>query len=269
VSAVGLLDGKVAVVTGASKGIGAGIAIGFARHGAAVVANYKNDADGASETIKRIETDGGQGCAVRADVSDHGDAAELIATTVERFGRVDVLVNNAGRTRFGTPSGVTAEDWADVVDTNLKGTFLVTVAAVASMPPEGGSVINISSCAATLMVRDHAVYTMSKAGIEGLSRQLAFEYAPRGVRVNSIAPAATTGERNLEYDPNYDSKWAVVTPMGRVGTPDDYVGPAVFLASDLSRFMTGQLLNVDGGWSLQGHTPDMADYDYTGDRRRG
>jgi NAD(P)-dependent dehydrogenase (short-subunit alcohol dehydrogenase family) len=266
---MGLLDGKVVLITGASKGIGAGIAVGIARHGAAIVANYKNDAQGAAETVNAIAADGGHAIAIQADVGRPEDARRLVSETVEQLGTVNVLVNNAGRTRFGPANRVSIEDWDDVVTTNLKGVFFTTVAAVENMPPEGGSVINISSCAAALMVQDHSIYTMSKTGIEGLSRQLALEYAPRNVRVNVVAPAATSVERNREYDPDYDRKWGSVTPMRRVGTPEDYVGPIAFLASDMSAFLTGQTLNVDGGWSLKGHTPDMSDYDYATDRRRG
>jgi NAD(P)-dependent dehydrogenase (short-subunit alcohol dehydrogenase family) len=266
---MGLLEGKVAVVTGASKGIGAVLAIGLARHGAAVVVNYKTDAEGAAETVQRIAAAGGRGASVQADVGRPDEARGLISAAVEEFGSISVLVNNAGRTRFGPPGGVSLEDWDDVVDTNLKGTFFTSVAAADRMPREGGSIVNISSCAAALMVRDHSIYTMSKTGIEGLTRQLALEYAPRRIRVNVLAPAATSGERNLAYDPDYDRKWASVTPMGRVGVPEDYVGPIVFLSSELSEFLTGQTLNVDGGWSLAGHTPDMSEYDYSSDRERG
>lgn len=266
---MGLLDGKAVVITGASKGIGAGLAIGVARHGAAVVVNYKTDAAGASETVRAITSAGGRAIAVQADVGDRDEARHLVDAAVLEFGDVNVLVNNAGRTRFGPAHDVSLADWDDVVDTNLKGTFLTTVAAVERMPQDGGSVVNVSSCAAALMVQDHSIYTMSKVGVEGLTRQLAFEYASRGIRVNAIAPAATSGERNLEYDPDYDQKWASVTPMGRVARPDDYVGTMVFLASELSSFLTGQILHVDGGWSLKGHTPDMSGYDYSADRRRG
>jgi NAD(P)-dependent dehydrogenase (short-subunit alcohol dehydrogenase family) len=266
---MGLLDGKVVVVTGASKGIGASLAIGVARHGATVVINYKVDAEGAAEMVRRITAGGARAIRLQADVGKPDEARHLISAAAEQLGAVDVLVNNAGRTRFGPASGVSLDDWDDVVDTNLKGTFFTTVAAVEHMPEEGGSVINISSCAAALMVRDHSIYTMSKTGVEGLSRQLALEYAPRKIRVNVIAPAATSGARNLEYDLDYDRKWASVTPMGRVGSPEDYVGPVVFLASEMSSFLTGQTLNVDGGWSLKGHTPDMSDYDYSVDRMRG
>lgn len=264
-----LLDGNVVVVTGASKGIGAGVAVGAARHGATVVVNFKSDREGATETIRSIAASGADAIAIQADVSQPDEARRLIAETVDRLGKVNVLVNNAGRTRFGPANAVSIEDWDDVVDTNLKGTFFTTVAAVERMPKEGGSVVNISSCAAALMVQDHSIYTMSKTGIEGMSRQLALEYAPRNVRVNVISPAATSGARNLAYDPKYDGKWASVTPLGRVAVPEDYVGPIVFLASDLSAFLTGQTLNVDGGWSLKGHTPDMSNYDYSADRQRG
>ena len=266
---MGLLDGKVVVVTGASKGIGAGVAVGVARHGAAVVVNYKHDDAGAAETLRNIAAAGGRAIASQADVGRPDEARRLISDAVEQLGEVNVLINNASRTRFGPASGVSLEDWDDVIDTNLKGTFFTTVAAVDRMPKEGGSVINISSCAAAPMVRDHSIYTMTKTGIEGLSRQLALEYAPLNIRINVIAPAATSGARNLEYDPEYDRKWASVTPMGRVGVPEDYVGPIVFLSSEMSAFLTGQTLNVDGGWSLKGHTPDMSSYDYSADRLRG
>jgi 3-oxoacyl-[acyl-carrier protein] reductase len=263
------LDGKVVVVTGASKGIGAGVAVGLAGHGASVVVNYKHDGGGAADTVARVEAAGGRALALQADVGRPDEARALISKTVEQLGAINVLVNNAGRTRFGPASAVTLEDWDDVVDTNLKGTFFTTIAAAELMPSEGGSVINISSCAAALMIQDHSIYTMSKTGIEGLSRELALEYAPRNIRINVIAPAATSGARNLEYDPDYDQKWASVTPMGRVGVPEDYVGPVVFLATDMSGFLTGATLNVDGGWSLKGHTPDMTDYDYSRDRIQG
>ena len=265
---MGVLDNKAALVTGASKGIGAGVAIGLAHDGAAVVVNYKHDAAGAADTVRAITAGGGRAVAVQADVGEPDQARRLVTDTVELLGTLDVLVNNAGRTRFGPASEVSLEDWDDVVNTNLRGTFFTTVAAVERMSA-GGSVINISSCAAALMVQDHSIYTMSKTGIEGLSRQLALEYAPRGIRVNVVAPAATSGPRNLEYDRDYDRNWASVTPMGRVAVPEDYVGPIVFLASEMSAFMTGQILNVDGGWSLKGHTPGMSDYDYSADRRRG
>jgi NAD(P)-dependent dehydrogenase (short-subunit alcohol dehydrogenase family) len=132
----------------------------------------------------------------------------------------------------------------------------------------GGSIINISSCAAKLMIPFHSTYSMAKGGLENLTRQLAIELAPQ-IRVNAIAPAPTSTERNRSYDPDYDQKWGKAIPAKRVAFVEDYVGPCVFLASDDSRFMTGQILNVDGGWTLQGCTPDTSNYDFSKDRNRG
>jgi NAD(P)-dependent dehydrogenase (short-subunit alcohol dehydrogenase family) len=261
-----LVAGKVALVTGSSKGIGRALAVGLAEHGAAVAVHYKTDHAGALETCELIDRDGGISVALGADVSDPVEARRLVAQARTELGGLHVLVNNAARTRFGPPSQVTDEDWDDVVGTNLRGPFVTSIAAAESME-EGGSIINISSCAASLMIRDHSLYTTAKGGLEALTRQLAFEYAPR-IRVNAIAPAPTGTTRAYEYDPQYDEKWGALIPMGRVGRPEDYVGSVVFLASELSAFMTGEVLHVDGGWTLKGHTPLLID-DYSRERERG
>jgi NAD(P)-dependent dehydrogenase (short-subunit alcohol dehydrogenase family) len=261
------LEGKVAVVTGSSKGIGRALAIGLAGSGAKVAVNYKNDQAGAEETCRAIRDAGGAAIAVGADVGVLDEVRGLIDAAHRELGSVDVLVNNAGRTRFGPARDVTQEDWDDVMNTNLRGAFFATVAAAEAMG-ESGSVINVSSCAATLMVAYHAIYTTSKGGLEAMTRQLALELAPR-VRVNAIAPAATSMERNWEYDPDFDRSWRDVTPMGRVATPEDYVAPVVFLASEASAFVTGEILHVDGGWTIKGDYPGMAHYDFDTDRRRG
>jgi NAD(P)-dependent dehydrogenase (short-subunit alcohol dehydrogenase family) len=263
------LEGRVAIVTGASKGIGQALACGLANHGAAVIVNYKNDEQGAAATVAAIREAGAEGNLHQADISEPEEAAALVDATIDSYGRVDILVNNAGRTRFGPATETTLEDWDDVVDTNLRGTYFTTVTAARHMLGAGsGSIINISSCAATLMVDHHSLYTMSKGGVEALTRQLALELAPQ-LRVNAVAPAPTSTERNKQYDSNYDANWGRLIPLGRVAQPNDFIGPVVFLASDESGFITGEILHVDGGWSLRGCTPDLDRYDYTQDRLRG
>jgi NAD(P)-dependent dehydrogenase (short-subunit alcohol dehydrogenase family) len=263
------MSGRAAVVTGASKGIGRHLALGLAAAGADVVVNYKTDADGAEEVRRQIDERGrGRAHVVGVDVSTSRGARELIDAAADEFGRLDLLVNNAGRTRFGPASEMTDEDFDDVVNTNLRGAFFASVFAAELMGEAGGSIVNISSCAASLMIEHHSLYTMSKGGLEALTRQLAFEFAPR-VRVNAIAPAPTSNARNLEYDPDYDANWGRVIPMRRVAQPDDFVAPLLFLATEASAFLTGEVLHVDGGWTLKGHTPALDSYDYSPDRTRG
>ncbi|MSO95740.1 MAG: 3-oxoacyl-ACP reductase FabG [Thermoleophilia bacterium] len=263
-----LLDGKVAVVTGSSKGIGRGLAVGLASHGATVVVNYKNDRDGAEATAEAIRDISGEAIVIGADIGSSSEAIRLVDEAVEQLGRLDVLVNNAGRSRFNWALEMTDEDFDDVVDTNLRGTFFTSQAAARHMRDAGGSIINVSSCAATLTAIYHSIYTMSKAAIEGLTKQLALEWAPT-VRVNAIAPGPTSVERSRDYDPNFDETWGSVVPLGRVAYPDDLVGPVAFLASDLSRYVTGAVLHVDGGWTVQGKTPAMDDFDVSADQKRG
>jgi len=263
------LAGKVALVTGASKSIGRGLAVGLAAAGAAVAVNYKNDAEGAAEVCRIIAAAGGTAEAFQADIGAKAAFEALVERVCERLGRLDVLVNNAARTRFGHVFDITEEDFDDVVDTNLRGPFFGSAAAAKKMIAQGGSgsIINISSCAAKVIIPHHSSYTMAKGGLEALTRQLAIELAPH-VRVNAIAPAPTSNERNRGYDPDYDRKWASVMPNQRVAYPEDYVGTAVFLASDASALLTGQILNLDAGWTLVGNTPDVSKFDYSEDRQR-
>jgi NAD(P)-dependent dehydrogenase (short-subunit alcohol dehydrogenase family) len=204
-----------------------------------------------------------------SDVRLKQDFESLIDKVTGHFGALHILVNNASHTRFGPVDEVTEEDFDDLVGTSLRGPFFGSIAAARKMGSYGGgSIINISSCATGLMIPLHSGYTMVKGGLEALTRQLAFELAPQ-VRVNCLAPGATSTDRNRKYDVNFDSKWASITPAGRVAHVEDYVGPCVFLAGDESAFMTGQILRVDGGWTLKGHCPDMSDYDLSDERKRG
>jgi NAD(P)-dependent dehydrogenase (short-subunit alcohol dehydrogenase family) len=260
------LLGKVALVTGASKGIGQGLAIGLARAGASVAVNYKSDVKGAEATCKRITDAGREADAFQVNIASKAEFERLVDQVYTRFGRLDILVNNAARTRFGPLFEVTEGDFDEIVNTDLRGPFFGSVAAARRMLGHGGgSIINISSCASKLMVPYHSVYAMGKGGLENLTRQLAIELAPN-IRVNAIAPVATSSERNRRYDPEYDQKWGAVIPMKRVGQPEDYVGACVFLASEDSAFMTGQILGVDGGWTLQGWIPDMSKHDFSAER---
>ena len=265
---MGKLSGKVVLVTGASKGIGQGLAIGLAAAGAQVAVNYKTDTEGAQSTLASIRESGGEAAGFQADIGAKSEFEALVEAVCARFGRLDVLVNNAARTRFGHVFEITEEDFDDVVNTNLRGPFFGSVAAARKMQEQGsGSIINISSIAAKLMIPAHSSYTMAKGGLEALTRQLALELAP-SVRVNAIAPTATSTERNRGYDPDFDKKWNAITPAGRLAYVEDYVGPCVFLASEDAAMVTGQIIYVDGGWTLQGFTPDMSNFDFAQDRER-
>ena len=264
-----LLKDKVVLVTGASKGIGRALAVGLANDGAFVAIGFKTDESGAEKTRRVIEGHGQTAITIRADVGHRDQAVEMVEQVVRHFGRIDALINNAARTRFGPFEEVTEDDWLDVIDTNLKGTFFASGAAVRHMRKSGkGAIVNVSSCAASLMVPFHSVYTMSKGGIEALTRQLSVELAP-DVRVNCISPAPTSTERNQQYDAHYDENWGRVIPMKRVAQPEDMVGAVSFLVSDRSAYITGQVLQVDGGWTLKGHTPDLHEEDFSSDRQRG
>jgi NAD(P)-dependent dehydrogenase (short-subunit alcohol dehydrogenase family) len=264
----GRLTGKVAVVTGASKGIGRALAVGLAGAGASVVVNYKRDAVGAQGTRTAITQAGGTAEVVGADVAARTGVEGLVDSAVRTFGRLDIMVNNAARTRFGPVDEVTEEDFDDVVNTILRSTFFGSVAAARAMRRTGGgTIINVSSISVRGILPFHSVYTMAKGAAETLTRQFAVELAPM-VRVNAIGPTATATRRNLEYDPDFEKRWAAVIPKGRIAQPEDYVGAAVFFASDESAMVTGQILYVDGGWALQGRAPDMTQSDFSGDRLR-
>jgi glucose 1-dehydrogenase len=231
------LDGRVALVTGGSRGIGRAIVEGFRAEGATVHVNHLDDA--------------GEG--LRYDVSDVAQVREMFS----RLDRLDVLVNCAGITGWTDLLDADEAQWNAVIDTNLKGTFFCSVEAAKLMRATGGgSIVNVSTVVAERGMRNLAAYAASKGGINALTRQLAVELAPYGIRVNAFAPGATNVERNLTDDPTYLSTWAPLIPLGRVAEPAEMVGPAVFLACDDSSFVTGQHFCVDGGWTVAGSFPD-------------
>lgn len=260
---------KVALITGSSKGIGRGLAVALAANGAQVAINYKTDRAGAETTLAAVRQSGGVGEIFRADIGSRKAFEELVEAACARFGGLDILINNAARTRFAPLREITDDDFEDVINTNLRGPFFGSAAAAQKMVERGGgSIINISSCAARLMLPFHSAYSMAKGGLEALTRQLALELAPH-IRVNAIAPGPTSTERNQGYDAEYDRQWSAVIPAGRVASVEDYAGICVFLASDDSAFVTGQIIGVDGGWTVKGYPPDLTKSDFSKDRYRG
>jgi NAD(P)-dependent dehydrogenase (short-subunit alcohol dehydrogenase family) len=245
----GRLDGKAALVTGAARGIGRALALGLAAEGALV---HVCDLDDPADVLAALP-DEGRGLSLRCDISDTAAVRAMFA----RLDRLDVLVNCAGITGWMNVLEPSEETWDRVVDTNLKGTFFCSTEAAALMRRGGGgSIVNISTVVAARGMRNLTAYAASKGGINALTIQLAVELAPFAIRVNGLAPGATNVERNLADDPSYVETWSPLIPLGRVGEPEDMVGPAVFLASDESSYVTGQLLYVDGGWTAQGTFPD-------------
>jgi 3-oxoacyl-[acyl-carrier protein] reductase len=264
-SSSGKLAGKVALVTGASKGIGKALAQGLAAAGARIAVNFKTDPEGAEATCNSIRELGGEAVPFQSDVSSKVEMERLVKGVSDKFGRFDILVNNAARTRFQSLFAVTEEDYDDVFDTNVRGPFFGSIAAAREMlRQDGGAIINISSCVTALTIPFHGIYTVSKTALEGMTRQMARELAPR-IRVNAIAPSPTSTKRNQEYDPDYDSRWGESIPAGRIAFVEDYIGTCVYLASEDSTFLTGQVLRVDGGWSLVAKTPDLGTADFSSD----
>ena len=244
------LSGKVAVVTGASKGIGAGIAKSLAAAGASVVVNYSSDKAGAERVVAEIEKAGGKAIAVGASVAKTADIEALFAETKKKFGKVDILVNNAGVYKFSPLEGITEEDITWMIGTNVAGLLLATKAAVALFPAEGGSVINIGSVASEQTPPTSVIYSSTKGAVDTITRVLAKELGPKKIRVNSVnpGPVVTEGFRSAGFEGSeFEKGMIATTPLGRVGQPDDIAGVVTFLASDDARWVTGSLLQAAGG----------------------
>lgn len=245
------LSGRVAVVTGASKGIGAAIAVHLAAEGAAVVVNYASSKAGAERVVAAITGRGGRAVAVQADVARKADIQRLFAETRAAFGRLDVLVNNAGVYEFAPLEDVTAEQFHRLFDLNVLGLLLATQEAVRHFGPEGGSVINISSVVATATPPNASVYSATKAAVDAVTRSLAKELGPRKVRVNAINPGMVETEgTHAQGIPSSDLRKQVEaqTPLGRIGQPDDIGPAAAFLASTDSGWITGETIHIAGGY---------------------
>lgn len=245
------LAGKVAVVTGASKGIGAGIAVQLAAEGAAVVVNYSSGREGADRVVEEITRNGGRAVAVRANLSEEADVRRLFTEAREAFGPLDILVNNAGIYEFAALEAITAEHFHRQFNVNVLGLILATQEAVKHLKPSGGSIVNISSVVSTLAVPNAAVYSATKAAVDAVTRSLAKELGPRGIRVNAINPGMvetegthTAGISGSEWQQQVIQQ----TPLGRIGKPQDIAGAAVFLASDDAAWITGETLHIAGGF---------------------
>jgi 3-oxoacyl-[acyl-carrier protein] reductase len=246
---MGSLQGKVALVTGASKGIGAGIATALAAEGAAVVVNYASSKDGADAVVAAITGAGGRASAVHGDVAKEADAQALVDAAVGEFGRLDIVVNNAGIYAFSAIEEVTADEYRRQFDINVLGVLLVTKAAVPHLK-EGASVINISSNITSILMPQSAIYAGSKAAVDAITGVLAKELGPRGIRVNAIQPGMTDTEGTAVLgiaDSEGGKQIAAQTPLGRRGRPEDIASVAVFLASDAAGWLTGEHLNASGG----------------------
>jgi len=251
------LKDKTVLVTGASKGIGRTLALGMAQEGAHVIVNYCNYKAGAEAVVKEIRALGRQAFAVQSDIAKVRDIQRMFQNVRRRFKKLDVLVNNAGITGWTELFSTTEKQWDQVLDTNLKGTFFCTLEAARWMKDTGGgTIVNISTNCAQLGVKNLVAYGTSKAGIHGMTKQLAVELAPYKIRINTFAPGPTQVDRNLKDDPDYDRSWGSMVPMKRTARTEEMIGPAVFLASEDSSYMTGQVFFVDGGWTAQGKIPE-------------
>jgi 3-oxoacyl-[acyl-carrier protein] reductase len=246
------LQGKTALVTGASKGIGAGIAKELAASGAAVVVNYATDRNGAEAVVTAITTAGGRAVAIQGDVSKAGDVGRLCEQAKAAFGALDVLVNNAGVYQRMSLVELTVEEFHREINTNLFGPLLTIRESLKHFGPDGGSIINIGSVASRTHPPGYSVYTASKAGLDAVTGVLAKELAPRKIRVNSVNPGATLSEGTraaglLGTGSEFEKHSLALTPLGRIGTPEDIAKVVAFLASDDSGWLTGEIILASGG----------------------
>jgi 3-oxoacyl-[acyl-carrier protein] reductase len=244
------LKGKVAIVTGASKGIGAGIAKRMAEAGAAVVVNYASSKEGADRVVSEITGKGGRAIAIQGDVSKAADVKRLFAEAKRAFGAPDVLVNNAGIFAFDPLEAVTEDEFHREFNTNVLGPILTIQEALKHFGAEGGSVINISSVVSTAAVPNSVVYSATKGAVDSIARVLGTELAARKIRVNTIAPGGveTEGSHSLGMvGSDFEKQIVADTPMGRLGQPEDIARVAVFLASDDARWLTGERIAASGG----------------------
>ncbi|HEY8084197.1 MAG TPA: glucose 1-dehydrogenase [Methylophilaceae bacterium] len=244
------LEGKVAVVTGASKGIGAAIAKSLASEGANVIVNYATSKTGADSVVSEITGKGGKAVAVQADVAKQADITRLFSETKSNFGRLDILVNSAGIYQFGSLEEVTEESFHQQFNTNVLGLLLTTKEALKLFDTKGGSIINISSAVTSLNLPNSSIYTATKGAVDSITAVLSKELGARKIRVNAINPGliATEGTNSAGFAEGDMKDWFEATaPLGRIGQVDDIAPVALYLASDDSKYITGETLKVSGG----------------------
>lgn len=248
------LHGKVAIVTGAAKGIGRAIAVGYAREGASVVIADKLCAEQANGPLNEISAAGGKAVGVQVDVSNLEEHDKLITTAVREFGRLDVLVNNAGIELHESVLDATPETWEQIIGVNVRGAYFLSCKAASIMAVNGGGkIINVSSVHDLKPLRDRAIYSISKSGMAMVTKSLALELADKNICVNSISPGAVATDMNRETlsDPVKRERLIARIPLRRIAAPEEIVGAAVFLASSESDYVTGTTIYVDGGLLLQ------------------
>jgi 3-oxoacyl-[acyl-carrier protein] reductase len=245
------LTDKIAIVTGGSRGIGRAVALELARRGATVVVNYQKNADAANEVVNEITAGGGKASAVQADVSLEEDANRLIKTAIDTYGKLDILINNAGVTRDNVIMMMGADDFDTVIQTNLRSTWLCSKAAVRSMMRKRyGRIVNMTSVSGIMGNAGQTNYSASKAGIIGFTKALAREVAPRGITVNAVAPGFVLTDLTSNLPEDILKRINENIPLGRWATVEDVAAATCFLASDEAAYITGHIMNVDGGLAM-------------------